>query len=155
MNRRTLLGTLSSAAILALTGCLGDGGSDDRTPDETDTPPTITDTEFEVIRSQGGTQTDTATVATDGTAVAVDGTIWGRNGCQTAELAGATYDSGADELTVAVATTRRDDAGDVCTQGLVELDYAATVAFENGTPGTVVVTHSRGDTTETVTTVSP
>ena len=157
MNRRKLLGTVGSAVVVVLTGCLGDG-----TPRDTDTPaetdaqtPTMTDTEFTVRDSHGGTQTDSATVAVEGETVVVEGTIWGRNGCQTAELVSADYDAAADELTVAVATTERPDAGDACTQAIVEIDYEARVRFEHGTPGTVVVTHSRGSDTETVTTVSP
>ena len=77
----------------------------------------------------------------------------GEAGCRTAELGSVNYDG--EELTVAVATTRREDAGDACTQAVVEVDYRATVAFEHGSPDTVVVTHDRGDGPETVTTTSP
>lgn len=164
MDRRTLLGTVSTASIVALTGCL-DGGGDDTpsdtgtdtasgTPSPTPAPnPTLTGSDFRVDSIQSGTQTDSATVTADGTDIVVEGTIWGQDGCQTAELASVNYN--ADELTVAVETTEREDAGDSCTQAVVEIAYTATVEFENGPPGTVVVTHDRGDGPETVVTTSP
>ena len=159
MDRRALLGTICTGSIIALTGCLGsDVGTPtgNRTASATPTPaptPALTDSEFEVTSTQGGTETDSATVAVNGHDVVVEGTTWGRNGCRTAELDSVNYDG--DTLTVAVATTRRDDAGDACTQGIVELSYRATVEFENGLPGTVVVTHDHGDGPETVVTTSP
>jgi hypothetical protein len=157
MDRRRLLGTVGLAGIAALTGCLADGAGDE-TPDETtDTPtpqptpmPTMTETEFTVRESRGGTQRDSATVSFDGSTVVVAGTIWGRDGCQTAGLDSATYDGAADELTVAVETLRRADAGDACTQAIVEIDYEATVAFDGSLPERVVVTHDRGGEVETV-----
>ena len=165
MDRRTVLGTVGAAGIVALTGCLADGGGDDTpsatgtdtatgTPTPTPAPdPRLTGSDFEVTSTAGGTQADSAAVTVDGTDIVVEGTIWGRNGCQTAELDSVNYSD--DTLTVAVATTQRGDAGDACTQGIVEIEYTATVAFENGLPGTVVVTHDYGDGPETVTTTSP
>ncbi|MDS0282065.1 hypothetical protein [Haloarcula onubensis] len=161
MNRRTLLGTVATTGIVALTGCLSDGSgggtpSDTATATDTPTPtptPTFTDSDFEVLSTRGGTQVDSATVTVDGTDIVVEGTVWGRDGCRTAELASVNYN--ADELTVAVATTRRADAGEACTQGVVEIDYRATVEFDDAAPGTVVVTHDRGDGAETVVNTSP
>jgi len=110
----------------------------------------MTDSTFTVLRTESGTETDDATVSFDGATVTVEGTIWGRDGCKTAELASADYDGEADELTVAVATTNRENAGDVCTQALVEIGYRATVEFDSGVPASVVVTHNRGDGPEQV-----
>jgi len=164
MDRRTLLGTVSSAAIVALTGCLSDDdgatpsgtetGTDTGTPTPTQTPaPTMTGFDFEVLGSQSGTETDNATVSVDGSDIVVEGTIWGRNGCQTAELPSVNYN--ADKLTVPVETTERDDAGEMCSSAIVEIDYRATISFENGPPSTVAVTHDRGSGPEPVTTTSP
>ncbi|MDS0261499.1 hypothetical protein NDI56_19030 [Haloarcula sp. S1CR25-12] len=162
MKRRTLLGTASSVGIIALTGCLG-GGEGDGTPTDTetatetdtDTPsPTLTDSGFTVVNNENGVQTDNARVSVDGSKVVVEGTIWGRDGCRTATLGSTNYNTESDELTVDVATTRTEDAGDMCTQAIVEITYRATISFENGLPGSVVVTHSRGDTSEEVTTTS-
>jgi len=162
MDRRPLLSTIGATVIAALGGCLSDGNGND-TPTAggtaTATPtlapdPTLTDSTFTVERSQSGTQSDSASVSVDGENVVVEGSIWGRDGCQTAELRSVNYNGAADELTVSVGTTERADAGDSCTQAVVEIDYTATVSFENGPPATVVVTHDRGDGPETVTTVS-
>ena len=165
MDRRTLLGTVSSVGTVALTGCLsggGDGtpsaattGTATATPTPTPAPdPTLTDSTFTVVGNQSGTQNDSAAVSVDGGTVIIGGTIWGRDGCQTAELRSVNYDRGADELLVPVQTTERSDAGDSCTQAIVEIDYTATISFENGPPETVVVTHDRGDGPVTVVTTS-
>jgi len=116
--------------------------------------PTFTGSTVEVDSIQNGTETDSATVNVEGTDIVVDGTVWGSNGCQTAELAPVNYNSEAGELTVSVRTVEDSEAGDVCTTGIVEIDYTATVECENGTPETVVVTHDRGDGPETVLTTS-
>jgi len=168
MDRRTILGTLGSVGIVALTGCLADGGESGTpengtasdtatgTPDSTDAPaPELADSGFEITGKEGGSGTDTATVSTDDLIVTVEGVISGRNGCQTAELDSVTYNAETDELTVAVVTTRRADAGPACTQEIVAIDYVATAEFDHGTPGHVVVTHGDGETSETVTTASP
>ncbi|MBV0902626.1 hypothetical protein [Haloarcula salina] len=105
----------------------------------------MTDTQFTVTGRASGTQASDATVTFgDGTVVA-EGTIWGANGCKTAELAGVSYDGDADELTIAVATTDREGAGDGCTQAIVEIDYRAVVTVDGGLPGSVTVTHDHGD----------
>ncbi|WP_276249587.1 hypothetical protein [Haloarcula rara] len=163
MKRRTLLGAIGTTGLAALAGCLDDGGGDGTPTDtgtatETPTPmptpaPSLTGSGFEVDSIEGGTETDSATVSADGTDVVVEGTIWGENGCQTAELGSANYNDGT--LTVAVETAEDSEAGDACTTATVEIDYTATVEFENGTPETVVVTHDRGDGPESVVTTSP
>ncbi len=165
MKRRTLLGAIGTTGLAALAGCLDDGGGDGTPTDtgtatETPTPmptpaPSLTGSGFEVDSIEGGSQVDSATVSVDGTDIIVEGTIWGENGCQTAELGSVNYNSDVGELTVPVRTTREPDAGDVCTQQIVEIDYTATVEFANGHPKTVVATHDRGDGPETVVTTSP
>ncbi len=164
MRRRALLGTVSSIGIAALTGCLSDGGGDATpsttgtttgTPTPTSAPDTtLNDFTFTLSERQSGTQTDSATVSVDGDTVVIEGTIWGKDGCQTARLPRVNYDSESDGLTVPVETTERADAGDSCTQAIVEIAYTATVTFENGLPDTVVVTHDRGDGPATITTTS-
>jgi hypothetical protein len=159
MNRRTLL-TAGAVGLAALAGCGGTDSGTDETPTGTDTTtpttPTMTDESFTVVQTSSGQERDEASVTVDGATVTIEGTIWGADGCTTAELADASYDVSADELTVAVATTQRTGTGtDACTQAIVEIDYRATVTFENGLPGTVVVTHDRGDGVQTVTSTSP
>ncbi|GGN98725.1 MULTISPECIES: hypothetical protein [Haloarcula] len=157
MHRRALLRRLGAAGAVALAGCAssgdpgtGDGGGTDNGTGDED--PRVTGTEFTVTRRESGTQVSEASVTFGTDAVTVDGTIWGANGCKTAALAGADYDAAADELTVAVETGARDDAGDACTQAIVEIDYEAMVQFEGGLPGRVVVTHDHGDGPTEVTT---
>jgi len=128
-------------------------GGDPGTDEQTDTAvtdgggerPTVTDTSFEVTGRESGTQVDEATIQFDAETVRVDGTIWGSDGCKTAALDSANYDSEADELTVAVVTTDREDADGACTQAIVEVGYRAEIRFTGGYPGTVVVTHDRGE----------
>jgi len=105
----------------------------------------VTDTRFTVTGRASGTQVSDATVTFGDGTVVVEGTIWGANGCKTAELAGVSYDGDADELTIAVATTDREGAGDGCTQAIVEIDYRAVVTVDGGLPGSVTVTHDHGD----------
>ena len=156
MNRRTLLQAAGTVGFAALAGCAGTDSGTDETPSGTDTTtPTMTDESFTVVQIASGQERDEASVTVDGATVTVEGTIWGADGCTTAELADASYDTAADELTVAVATTRQEGTDTACTQAIVEIDYRATVTFENGVPATVVVTHDRGDGAQTVTTTSP
>jgi hypothetical protein len=139
----------------------GTGTSDDEgeeTPEGTDDSPTETDepTEtpgesegsnamversFEVGGVECGQGANRADVSRGGDSVDVDGTIRGRNGCYTAELEAATYDDGADELTVAVRSYDDSD-GEYCQQCLVDVDYRASFEFEDGTPGEVTVVHN-------------
>jgi len=101
----------------------------------------VNETTFSIIRRQSGAQTSSATVAFDGDQVVVDGTIWGSNGCKTADLTDISYDTSADELSLSVGT--------------MEINYRATVTFENGLPGTVSVSHDSGDGLNPVTTATP
>jgi len=159
MDRRTFVQSLA-VAVAGLGGCAGsgaNGGSDGDDGGETPTDtalerPTVLDTEFEVLDAGPGGQTDEAAVTAGDGRVVVDGTVWGSDGCATAALADATYDPETDELTVAVVETERDDAGDVCTQAIVEVTYRAVVSFDpdGPLPGTVVVTHDHGEGPETV-----
>lgn len=151
MNRRTLVQYLA-VGTAALAGCAsgGDPGTGDTSTDTVATDggadqSTVSDSNFTVTGQESGTQVDEATVQFDAETVRVDGTIWGSNGCKTAVLGGADYTANTGELTVAVVTTDREDAGDACTQAIVEIGYEAEVRFEGGRPDTVVVTHDRGD----------
>ncbi|AUG48916.1 hypothetical protein BVU17_13420 [Haloarcula taiwanensis] len=114
----------------------------------------MNETTFSVTSRQSGSQVSSATVTFDGDRVVVEGTIWGADGCKTADLTDATYDSGSNELSIGVGPTEMTDAGDMCTQAIMEIDYRATVTFANGLPGTVVVSHDTGDGQSTVTTAT-
>ncbi|MFB6224692.1 MAG: hypothetical protein ABEH86_13605 [Haloarcula sp.] len=155
MKRRHFLRYGGLGGALALAGCLdGAPGTGETPTDGADENTSVTETEFSVTERSSGSQTSSATVAFDGERVVVDGTIWGANGCKTAELTDATYDAAADKLTVAVGTTEMPDAGDICTQAIMEINYRAVVTFKNGLPDTVVVTHDSGDGPTDVTTAT-
>ncbi|WP_235007186.1 hypothetical protein [Haloarcula mannanilytica] len=146
MKRRRFLQCGGFAGAAAVAGCLGTGPGNEESPtDGAGEAPGVTETAFSVTKRTAGTQANTATVSFDGARVVVEGTIWGANGCKTAELTDAVYDADADELTVAVGTTDMPDAGDMCTQAVMEINYRAVVTLANGRPGTVVVTHDSGD----------
>lgn len=98
------------------------------------------DESFEVVGSDCGRGADRADVERGADRVNVDGTIGGRNGCETAELERVTYDDGADELTIAVRTVD-DGAEGACMQCIVDVDYRATVEFDDGTPADVRILH--------------
>ncbi|WP_434531267.1 hypothetical protein ACODNH_08675 [Haloarcula sp. NS06] len=105
----------------------------------------MNETTFSITKRQSGSQTSSATVTFDEHQVVVDGTIWGSDGCKTADLTDISYDTSADELSLSVGTKEMPDAGDMCTQAIIEIDYRATVMFENGLPGTVAVSHDSGN----------
>lgn len=100
----------------------------------------IVDRSFEVGGAKCGQGEQRADVTRGEARVDVDGTSRGRNGCYTAELADATYDDGADELTITVRAYEDGD-GQYCQQCIVDIDYRASVEFEDGTPATVRVLH--------------
>lgn len=111
------------------------------TPDDSGSSNEVVGQSFEVVDSACGQGANRAEVARGEDRVDVDGTISGRNGCYTAELEAATYDDGADELTVAVRSYDDSDGG-YCQQCIVDIDYRASVEFRDGTPETVTVVHN-------------
>ena len=114
----------------------------------------MNETTFSIIRRQSGSQISSATVAFDGNQVVVDGTIWGSNGCKTADLTDISYDASADKLSLSVGTTEMPDAGDMCAQAIMEINYRATVTFEDGLPDTVSISHDSDDGLNPVTTAT-
>ena len=151
MRRRTVLSTVGTAVGTALAGCVGSGGPDPGTGDDGDGSGDAGGTPR--LTEQGLTELDecptngSASVSWDETAVTVTGCLTGRNGCSVPVLGGTEYDAAADELAVTV-TTGEEDSGGACTQALTDLGYEATMTFENGLPGRVVVTHeTMGETT--------
>lgn len=150
MNRRTLLRTGATVAALGLAGCTqpGDDPSDDLPP--TDTPegqdtseptpePGVESRTFEVIDSACGEGRNEATVRRDGGRVIVEGVIGGRNSCYTARLQSVSYEG--EELRVEVEAYQPDEMA-ACAQCLVDIEYEATIAFDGGSPDTVIVTHN-------------
>ena len=114
----------------------------------------MNETTFSIVRRQSGSQTSSATVAFDGNQVVVEGSIWGSDGCKTADLTDISYDPNTNELSISVGTKDMPDAGDMCTQAIMEINYRATVTFENGLPGTVAVSHDSGNGLSPVTTAT-
>jgi hypothetical protein len=160
MRRRKLLSTVGTALGTALAGCTasgpgpgtGDGGGPDSNGDsggsgDTETPATPNITEQSLAEIDGCPEQNGASVSWGETAVTVTGCIVGRDGCAVPALGSVEYDAEADELAVTV-TTEDGNSGGVCTQALTDLGYEATMTFENGLPGRVVVDHdSMGETT--------
>lgn len=112
------------------------------TPDGSGGSNEVVGRSFEAAGSECGQGANRADVTRGDDRVNVDGTISGRNGCYTAELEDATYDEGADELTVAVRSYDDSDEGEACQQCIVDVDYRASVEFRDGTPESVTVVHN-------------
>jgi hypothetical protein len=155
MDRRALLAGIGGAIAASTAGCTGGpptaAGSDgDDGGDETTTAggPQLVGKSLtaELPACTDSEAPDRASVSREGTTVTVEGTIGGSDGCQTAALAAATYDAGADELRVDVKTEKRKSGA--CVQCLVEIDYVADFSFEGGLPGSVVVSHEGEVVTE-------
>jgi hypothetical protein len=158
MDRRTLLSTGGTLLAGALAGCLSSSppADEDDTPTSTSTPtPTpasaLADTTFSVENVGAGSGENEAAVSF-GDGVDVDGTISGKNGCYTASLGSASYEDGS--LTVVVESHEREGSG-ACTQAIVDVEYAATFAFEGPLPGEVVVEHDVDGSKTTVARATP
>lgn len=154
MKRRALLATGGSALGALLAGCTsdgtGDGGSQTPSPSPTDAPPRVTSRSFTASDPTCGGQVEKASVSSessDGYRVVVTGTTSTPTPCYRAELQSATYDGERDELTVTVVTAETD--AEMCAQCIAEIDYEASVSFENGLPETVVVRHDGERVTKT------
>ncbi len=144
--------------LATVAGCLegGTGGdpedaTDEPTEDATPTPtpaPTLASKSFDVTGVGPGESTQRADVTFDD-AVHVSGTTTGNNGCYVAKLVGAEVREGTLAVTVEAVEDREDD--EMCTQGLVEIEYEATFEFEGSLPERVVVKHDSMDEVQTVT----
>ena len=143
MNRRTLLRRTGVACALGVAGCVGNAGNGTASPTPTPTPDTPAGSVVEAatLTVEGVDSGQQADVSFGSDVVVVEGIIWGENGCKTAALDAAEYDPETDTLRVAVGTTDREDAGEVCTETIVEIDYRARVTVSDGPPGTVEVSH--------------
>lgn len=145
MRRRGFLAL--SLPLLGLAGCAGRPPADG-TRTTTGSPPELVGSDLRALDDGCGRQVDGARVSfdPDGPAVAVDGTVWGGDTCHTARLADATYATAADRLDVRVVATPREATGTpMCGECIVEIEYAATCAFDGGLPGAVRVVHGTGD----------
>ena len=170
MDRRDVLARTGTLAVAALAGCLSNPGgneeppvggdtptdtptdaqtpTDDTTPtDEDGAEPSGRDASFEVLRVQSGQAENSATVSF-GDGVTVEGTIGGRNGCYWARLASTDLSDGTLRMLVEAYEDREDD--EACTEALVDVDYRATVQFEESLPERVVVEHDSMGETRTV-----
>ncbi|MFC5969723.1 hypothetical protein ACFPYI_00115 [Halomarina salina] len=99
----------------------------------------VVDTSFEVTSSECGGGVSEATVSVDSDTVSIDGTIGGRNGCDTARIAGTTVESGTLTVSVERYTPESEDPT-ACVDCLTDIEYTSSVTIE-GTPDTVVVNH--------------
>lgn len=112
----------------------------------TDVAGGIESTEFRVVgaRNAGSQNPDDAEIEFDeeNRRVVVEGTIRGSDGCKTAVLESAEYDTGDDRVELSVVTQNREDAErKMCTEALVEIDYVAEVYFDGEIPNNASVSH--------------
>ncbi len=99
---------------------------------------------FEVTAQGCGEGKNTVDVQFDGSEVTLDGVIDGSNGCYTAEQESVEYDAENDRLHVNVRAHERQDA-EMCTQCIVDIEYAARYVFEGEAPSEVTVAHDGRD----------
>lgn len=165
MKRRTLLkGVATAAAGGVLAGCLeepadpgapgtddadgGDGAGDDPDGDGTDgdddvpfdldeSPPTGSSTQTIVTRETTCGETDRATVSWSEDSIVVSGWITASNPCHEAVVDGVEVED--DVATVSIGI--RGDEEEVCIQCLGEINYEATIRFDDRPPAEVVVRH--------------
>lgn len=145
MRRRPLL----AAAAAGLAGCVGDDAGGSAPPTSARRGPTVVDRSLTPGGSScANSETGTASVAFANATVRVTGTLVTPTPCHGAELRAAAYDPQADELRVVVAPAA--PTTDACVQCLGAREYEATVRFEGGLPGRVVVVHDRSGGERTV-----
>lgn len=169
MNRRDVL---RATGVVAAGGIAGCGGASVEGDDPTDTAVSTTGGARSTTESDAGATTTATTPPSMGTPeltvggsdclsgeggatvtfgegeVTVEGTVAAPNPCYSPELSASDYDPQADELSLTVAAVRDTEEGQVCVTCVGGIRYTATVPFESGLPGRVVITH---DGTETVT----
>lgn len=165
MKRRSFVRLVPASVSFAfLAGCLGDGGEpgdegdgDDNASSRGEGEPTeqntvsLAKTNFEVVRTGGGTRIDSVSVNfeenlpgvsdEDVVAVTVEGALTGRNSCYTAELESAEYDPDEDVFSVNVRSFEDREEDEMCTQVMTELEYRLTASFEGGLPERATVRH--------------
>jgi len=149
MKRRIFISAAVTATVAAVAGCLGEGPGGGREPTDTPTAdpsgtpasegPRLVDSSFELQDVECGTATSEHTVGVEDGEVTVEGTVDGNDSCHVAELVRGEYVEPEDTLHVEVESVRDEEAGGVCNECIVEIDYVATFTFENGEPGSVRV----------------
>jgi hypothetical protein len=163
MKRRSFLRNSSVSAFTSfafvtfLTGCVGGEGGEDGDEDGGDEPPeetgvSLTDTDFEILESGGGTRGDEVAVETDDDAgtLMVEGSLAGRNSCYTAELGSAEYDAVEDVFDVNVRSFEDRDEDEMCASVITEIEYRVVASFEGGLPGRTRVRHNAETVAEAV-----
>lgn len=148
MNRRTFLTVVAVGSVAGVAGCVSSTnpgtGSESTTDDPTtEQSPTFTNKSFTVLSKDCGSAVSEASVSfqPEQSQVQVSGTIFGPSACYTGTLESASYDGESDTLTVHVVTEEPDEDA-MCAQCIQEIQYEASIGFENGLPETVVVTHT-------------
>lgn len=158
MNRRALLKTIGGSAVFGLAGCLTrrddsgteqpnnttqspeDTGDNDTTGTDSGSPgPRLTNSSFEVISTECGTEKAESSAAFESNSVRVSGTINGSNTCYTAKLERVTCEE--KTLTVSVQSYERE-TDDLCSMCVTDIEYEASFEFENGLPQRTVVVHN-------------
>ncbi|WP_338727211.1 twin-arginine translocation signal domain-containing protein [Haladaptatus sp. DJG-WS-42] len=148
MNRRKFLVAVAAGGVAGVAGCVsstnpGTGGENTTDDPTTEQSPTLTNTSFTVLSKDCGSEVSEASVShqPDQSQVQVSGIIFGPSACYTGTLESATYDGESDTLSVHVVTEQPDEDA-MCAQCIQEIQYEASIGFENGLPETVVVTHT-------------
>jgi hypothetical protein len=172
MERRSFVRLVPASVSAAfLPGCLGGGepkdeGGGDENASGRDEEPTeqntvsLAETDFEVVRTGGGTRIDSVSVdfeenlpgfsGEDVAAVIVEGALAGRNSCYTAELESAEYDGEEDSFRVGVRSVEDREEDEVCAQVITEIKYRLTASFEGGLPERATVRHDGETVAEAV-----
>lgn len=162
MNRRALLKTIGGSAAVGLAGCLTRRSSrgteqpnDTRsTPEETDTPaetdnndtpaetddgcPDLVDSSFEVVSAECGAGESQSSASFETNSIHVSGTIDGANTCYTATLDRVRCEE--ESVTVSVQSYESEN-DNICSMCVMDIEYEATLDFENGLPQHIVVVH--------------
>lgn len=144
MMRRFFVTHGAPLAVIAIAGCLGEGGpsGDDDSGNETDTEETATDieTRFEVHDIDTGILEESATVEFEDGTVIVTGAILGSNTCYTARLGTVAV----DDRTLLVGVESYEDLGENegCYDAIVGVEYETTVEIHGDLPESVRVEHN-------------
>lgn len=174
MNRRALLKTIGGSAAVGLAGCLTRRSSrgteqpndttstpeetDNDTPAETDNTPTETDNDtstetdggcpdlvdssFEVVSAECGAGETQSSASFESNSIHVSGTIDGANTCYTATLDRVRCEE--ETVTVSVQSYESEN-DDICSMCVTDIEYEATLDFENDLPQRIVVVHDGSD----------
>ncbi|WP_290809802.1 hypothetical protein [Halovivax sp.] len=154
MRRRTLLSGIAGTTAVAVAGCIGgeESGGDETEPGEYEEPEIETVDQEQLDGADGDDERHVETAATvvvDDDRIEIEGQLEASTPCHEAVV--TDVDGDGDTLTVTVEVEDAAGEDEMCTQVISEIEYEATIAFEDGAPETVVVVHQDRAGEETAT----